>query len=173
MLVLHSKLVLHRDLKTQNIFIKKGVLKLGDFGISRSLEDFDAMAQTQVGTPYYLAPEVCRGEKYSFKADIWALGVIIYELITLRKPFDCNSKQQDVAASFSKLFDMIKNDDIEPLPEGTSTDLRLLISATLNKDKDSRPDIFTLVRLPSIKKRIIEFIEEYNCKEEVMRFLEF
>ena len=43
-LVLHSKLVLHRDLKTQNIFIKKGVLKLGDFGISRSLEDFDAMA---------------------------------------------------------------------------------------------------------------------------------
>ena len=61
-LVLHSKLVLHRDLKTQNIFIKKGVLKLGDFGISRSLEDFDAMAQTQVGTPYYLAPEVCRGE---------------------------------------------------------------------------------------------------------------
>ena len=51
--------------------------------------------------------------------------------------------------------------------------MRLLISATLNKDKESRPDIFTLVRLPSIKKRIIEFIEEYNCKEEVMPFLEY
>lgn len=46
LLVLHSKSIIHRDLKTQNIFIKKGVLKLGDFGISKSLEEMDAMAMT-------------------------------------------------------------------------------------------------------------------------------
>lgn len=85
---------------------------MGDFGISKSLEDFDAMAMTQCGTLYYLAPEVCRGEPYNHKADIWALGVIIYELITLRKPFDTMSqasKANSTETVFGNLFEMIIN----------------------------------------------------------------
>ena len=83
----HSKNILHRDIKTQNIFIdNNGVHKLGDFGISRELKQ-DAKALTACGTPYFMPPEVCLGKPYDSKADVWAIGVIIYELIMLKKPF--------------------------------------------------------------------------------------
>jgi len=61
LLALHSKNILHRDIKTQNIFIKDGVLKLGDFGISKALSNVDDLAQTKCGTPYFMAPENCKG----------------------------------------------------------------------------------------------------------------
>ena len=91
LLALHSKQILHRDLKTQNIFIKNGVLKLGDFGISKELPREDDVAHSILGTPLFMPPEVCQGCAYGAKADIWAMGVIIYELITLKKPFDGDS----------------------------------------------------------------------------------
>jgi len=115
LLALHSKSILHRDIKTQNIFIKAGVLKLGDFGISKTLDDFESLAQTQCGTPYFMPPEVCKRCPYDSKADVWAMGVIIYELITLKKPFD-SEKLKD-------LFDLIITKPVDPLPEGTSADL--------------------------------------------------
>jgi NIMA (never in mitosis gene a)-related kinase len=63
-------------------------LKLGDFGISRSLEFYDAKANTSCGTPLFMPPEVCEGMNYDHKADVWAVGVILYELITFKKPFE-------------------------------------------------------------------------------------
>ena len=88
-MVMHAKNILHRDIKTQNIFITtNGVLKLGDFGISRELESIDAKAGTSCGTPLFMPPEVCLGKPYDNKADVWAVGVILYELITLKKPFE-------------------------------------------------------------------------------------
>ena len=91
-MAMHSKNILHRDIKTMNIFIAKDdILKLGDFGISKQVDIFAAIEQTACGTPYFMAPEVCLGQKYDCKADVWALGVILYELITLKKPFDSDS----------------------------------------------------------------------------------
>lgn len=88
-MVMHAKNILHRDIKTQNIFIcSNGTLKLGDFGISRELESNDAKAGTSCGTPLFMPPEVCTGKPYDHKADVWAVGVILYELITLKNPFD-------------------------------------------------------------------------------------
>ena len=82
---MHSKNILHRDIKTQNIFITKdGILKLGDFGISRELESRDQKAATSCGTPIVMSPEVCLGLPYDTKADVWSLGVILYELIMMR-----------------------------------------------------------------------------------------
>ena len=107
----HFKQILHRDVKTLNIFIKEGVLKLGDFGISKALENEEDMAQTKCGTPYFMPPEVCKNFPYDAKADVWAMGVIIYELITLKKPFDCQN--------IRGLFDKIKNAPLDPLPNGT------------------------------------------------------
>src|SRR3569833_646841 len=87
-MAMHSKNIMHRDIKSQNIFItKEDVLKLGDFGIAKQLEA-TLFTGTVTGTPYILAPEGCKGAKYDFKADVWSVGIILYELITLRIPFD-------------------------------------------------------------------------------------
>ena len=59
---IHDKKVLHRDLKTQNVFItKEDRVKIGDFGISKTLENTGQLAGTSLGTPYYLSPEICLG----------------------------------------------------------------------------------------------------------------
>ena len=71
--------------------MKNGMVKLGDFGIARILAHTKAQAKTMVGTPYYISPEIVDNKPYSFKTDIWSLGVILYEMCTLRPPFDANS----------------------------------------------------------------------------------
>ena len=62
-------------------------LLLSDFGVAKALESTKAMACTQCGTPYYLPPEVCNGAAYDIKADMWSLGVLSYEIASLRYPF--------------------------------------------------------------------------------------
>jgi NIMA (never in mitosis gene a)-related kinase 1/4/5 len=91
----HDKKILHRDLKSQNIFCtKKGIVKLGDFGIARVLSNTRSRAKTVVGTPYYLSPEIIKSESYSFKSDIWSLGVLLYEMAALTPPFNAGSLHQ-------------------------------------------------------------------------------
>jgi serine/threonine protein kinase len=83
---------LHRDLKSQNIFLtKSNQVKIGDFGISKVLENTSDFAKTSLGTPYYLSPEICMGQKYDYKSDAWMLGCILYEMCTLKKPFEGDS----------------------------------------------------------------------------------
>ena len=88
----HDRKILHRDLKAQNIFLtKRGIVKLGDFGIARVLSNTVSRAKTVVGTPYYLSPEIIENKPYNFKSDIWSLGVLLYELCSLRPPFNATS----------------------------------------------------------------------------------
>lgn len=90
----HDRKILHRDIKGQNIFItKNNTLKLGDFGIARVLNKTMDKARTVVGTPYYLSPEIIENKPYSFKSDIWSMGVLLYELCALTPPFTANSLQ--------------------------------------------------------------------------------
>jgi NIMA (never in mitosis gene a)-related kinase len=92
---MNSKYILHRDIKTANIFIHAdGILKVGDFGISRELQSSLDKVNTAAGTPYFMAPEVVAYTPYDSKADMWSLGVIIYELISLEKPFEAKSVQE-------------------------------------------------------------------------------
>lgn len=87
-MLMHSKNILHRDIKTQNMFInKEDVIKLGDFGIAKALGTHNQFAKTFLGTPYFMAPEVCNGEAYGQKADVWAIGCALYEMVTHRRPF--------------------------------------------------------------------------------------
>jgi len=89
---IHHKRILHRDIKTSNIFLtSNGTVKIGDFGISKVLENTLDQASTVVGTPYYMSPEVCENKPYTFKSDVWALGCVLYELCTLKHAFDANN----------------------------------------------------------------------------------
>ena len=126
---MHNKHILHRDIQTQNIFIgSEGILRLGDFGISREdgKNNEKAKNKTAVGTPYFMAPEVLTGVPYDQRADMWAIGIILYELITLKKPFD--------GLSVEKVFWEIMKSDFEPLPPSTDPNLVYLVSHLLRKD---------------------------------------
>lgn len=128
----HDRKVLHRDLKTQNIFLMAtGQIKLGDFGIARVLDATKDYAKTMVGTPYYLSPEIIEDKPYNFKSDVWSLGVVLYEMTTLKHPFDADS----LVILASKILK-----DEYPLPDAMySTHLQSLIRTMLSKDARIRP----------------------------------
>ncbi|RYE40935.1 MAG: hypothetical protein EOP48_24315 [Sphingobacteriales bacterium] len=82
---IHRNKILHRDIKTSNIFLKSdGTVKIGDFGIAKAFENTNEIAMTVIGTPYYLSPEVCENKPYTYKSDIWALGCVLYEMNALK-----------------------------------------------------------------------------------------
>ena len=83
---IHDKKILHRDLKSANIFLnKKGIVKIGDMNVSKVITM--GLLYTQTGTPYYASPEVWKDQPYDYKSDIWSLGCLIYELTHLKPPF--------------------------------------------------------------------------------------
>ncbi|KAF6252189.1 kinase-like domain-containing protein [Scenedesmus sp. NREL 46B-D3] len=124
---LHSKGILHRDLKSQNIFIADGAIaKLGDFGISRVLNSETELVKTAIGTPYYLSPEICQDKPYNRKSDCWALGCVLYELASLRRAFD--------GGSLPALVVKILRGRYPALPIRYSLQLRGLVDALLQQD---------------------------------------
>ncbi|XBH96575.1 hypothetical protein VPH35_086935 [Triticum aestivum] len=88
--VLRGQRIVHRDLKPQNLLLSADgdaiTLKIGDFGFARSLMH-ENLAATFCGSPYYMAPEIWRGDKYDAKADLWSVGVILFQLVTGELPF--------------------------------------------------------------------------------------
>lgn len=86
---LHKNNIIHRDIKSANIFINNEYeTKIGDFGISKILAQ-NNFTSTQIGTPLYLSPEMIGRQIYDKKIDIWALGCVLYEMITLKIAFNC------------------------------------------------------------------------------------
>ena len=96
---LHDTNIFHRDLKSANVFLKKdGTAKLGDMNVSKVAKR--GLLYTQTGTPYYASPEVWRDQPYDMKSDIWSLGCVLYESITLRPPF----RADDMAGLYRKVL---------------------------------------------------------------------
>ena len=142
--------VLHRDLKAANVFLtSRNLVKVGDFGIAKVLEasgpdGSGALARTAVGTPYYLAPELVSGEPYAFKADMWAVGVLLYELIALRRPFE--------AKTLPHLAMKIVNCEYPPPPSGYSSELVALVSSLLSRDPAMRPTSQQVCEAPLVRR---------------------
>jgi len=130
----HEHKVLHRDLKTQNIFLTKhGDVKLGDFGIARVLRGPMEMAQTIIGTPYYMSPEIIECKPYDFKSDIWSLGCVLYEMATLKHAFD--------ASDMNGLVMKVLRGKVVPLPDAFSPQLSQMINKLLSKSPRGRPTL--------------------------------
>ena len=89
---IHKMNILHRDIKTSNIFLtKNNDVKIGDLGIAKQLIK-KRYTNTLIGTPYYLSPEICKEKPYNEKSDIWALGCVLYELCTFGHPFEADNQ---------------------------------------------------------------------------------
>jgi hypothetical protein len=88
---LHDHGIVHRDLKPGNIFLEGGAVKVGDYGLCKFISSSQHAAQTQsVGTVHYMAPEVSTGN-YNKQVDVYAAGIILFEMITGKVPFDGES----------------------------------------------------------------------------------
>eukprot|EP01028_Stygiella_incarcerata_P014543 TRINITY_DN981_c0_g2_i1.p1 TRINITY_DN981_c0_g2~~TRINITY_DN981_c0_g2_i1.p1 ORF type:complete len:1905 (-),score=652.61 TRINITY_DN981_c0_g2_i1:1204-6918(-) len=130
----HRKRVLHRDLKSLNVFLDKNDrVKLGDFGVAKVLGNTKSFAMTLVGTPYYLSPELCENKPYNEKSDVWALGCILYELCTMKHPFD--------AINQGALILKIVRGKYPQVSSFYSQDLRNLVDSCLARSTSVRPTV--------------------------------
>ncbi len=138
---LHAKKILHRDLKTMNIFLtKNNDVRIGDLGVAKVLSD-TLFAKTFIGTPYYLSPELCEEQPYNEKSDIWALGCILYEITTFKHPFDANNQ--------AALIIKILKGKYDPISREYSSDLRKVLELVFERDQNKRPSIFEIITHPS------------------------
>ena len=86
---LHSKNIIHRDVKPENILMTADYrIKLADFGVSKMVNECFTQAHTSIGTLTYMSPEVYLHRPYNKKCDIWALGLILYEVAMMKYPFN-------------------------------------------------------------------------------------
>jgi len=131
MAFLHSNNIIHRDLKSLNILIdSEDFPRICDFGISREVPK-DFLMTGVVGTCNYMAPEVLKRTKYSFKADVFSFGLLIWEMLTKKVPF-CGLDQLQIGT-------MIINGDRPLIPKTASNSLSRLIRDCWNQDPEARP----------------------------------
>ena len=156
---IHKMKILHRDLKTMNIFLKSGFqVKIGDLGVAKILLK-NSFANTLIGTPYYLSPEICKEEPYNNKSDVWALGCILYELCTFKHPFEANNQ--------GALILKIMNGSPENLNNYYSKDLKDLIYLLLEKDSRKRPSCKDILNLDFVRNKLkslgfINYLKDFD-----------
>lgn len=131
----HARQVMHRDIKGANILVAaNGLLKLADFGASAQLRGTvsEQGLTTMAGSPYWMAPEVIRQERYGRPADCWSMGMTIIEMATGTHPWPA------AANKFSLMWQISQSEDLPPYPAELSRECRDLIARCISRDVDAR-----------------------------------
>ncbi|XP_057195723.1 serine/threonine-protein kinase Nek11 [Triplophysa rosa] len=143
---IHQRRILHRDLKTKNIFLRNNIVKIGDFGVSCLLVGSCDLATTFTGTPYYMSPEALSHKGYDSKSDIWSLGCILYEMCCLAHAFD--------GQNFLDVVLKIVEGPTPSLPETYSWQLNSLMQSMLEKDSSCRILASNALKSPLIEQSL-------------------
>ena len=153
---LHDLKILHRDLKSANVFLlSDGTAKLGDLNVSKVARR--GLGYTQTGTPYYASPEVWKDQPYDNKSDIWSLGCVLYEMITLRPPFR--------AQNMEGLYNRVIKGQFSKIPDRFSNELFEIVKLLIQVNTDSRPSCDEILKNPIIQKRI-EYFKSFTGELE-------
>lgn len=152
--ILHLMYIVHRDVKLGNILVNStGSVKVTDFGISKKVGDAQAVCETFVGTATHMSPERVLGEDYAFAADIWSLGLIVYELVSGSYPYGS-------IASFPVLFDNLCNKPEPRLPVGRFTpEVCNFVQVCLMKQPDLRASAIQLQAHDFILRNLLQVNE--------------
>jgi len=157
---IHKKKILHRDLKTLNIFLTKDYkCKIGDLGVAKILNGTN-YAKTFVGTPYYLSPEICDEKPYNEKSDVWALGCILYEMASFKHPFNASNQPS--------LYFKIMKGIYEPLSLKCSFDIKKMVEVLLEKNYYKRPYIKEVICMDIF----IDNAKKYGLYEKISSIVE-
>ncbi|XP_044726621.1 serine/threonine-protein kinase polo isoform X1 [Chrysoperla carnea] len=134
---LHTKRIIHRDLKLGNIFLNDELnVKIGDFGLATRVEFNGERKKTLCGTPNYIAPEILNKKGHSFEVDVWSIGCIMYTLLMGKPPFETGTLRE----TYSK----IKKCDYR-IPKDLSTPAVNMIVKMLQTDPQRRPTVADLL----------------------------
>ena len=139
---MHEAKIFHRDLKSANIFLHHdGTAKLGDMNVSKVAKK--GLLYTQTGTPYYASPEVWRDQPYDHKSDIWSLGCVLYESVTLKPPF----RAEDMQGLYKKVLKGI----YPKIPGVFSEDMNNIIKAMVQVNPVARPNCDKILDMPFVR----------------------
>ena len=144
---LHRNSILHRDLKSANVFLAShNRLKIGDLGVAKLLRAQEAYAKTQIGTPYYVSPELWKNKPYNSKSDVWALGCLLYEMVELKPPFDSTNMRGLARKVLRGAYPQISS--------RYSTEIGQMIKTLLIVNPSERPTCDDILKLDSIVSRM-------------------
>ncbi|XP_006883458.1 PREDICTED: serine/threonine-protein kinase Nek11 [Elephantulus edwardii] len=170
---MHERRLLHRDLKSKNIFLKNNLIKIGDFGVSRLLMGSCDLATTLAGTPHYMSPEVLKHQGYDTKSDIWSLACILYEMCCMNHAF--------VGSNFLSVVLKIVEGATPSLPERYPRELNAVLGSMLNKSPALRPSAVEILKVPYISEQLQRLMCRYsemsvedknlNCQKEAARVI--
>jgi NIMA (never in mitosis gene a)-related kinase len=160
---IHGLDILHRDLKPQNLFLTKHEqLRIGDFGISKVLHGASARKEiretAQMGTPFYMSPEIVESSLYSCSSDIWAAGCVLYELCALQVPFE--------AANLLAFLRAIATKPVPAFPHIYSLPLRQLGARILVREHTQRPTAAEIIQSALLQGEMSRMLQDEKATHE-------